>query len=270
MNRAARVLSNPSRLVFGPWQRFGFGSFDLRCDLDLFPRPHYAYGVQQAALLAQRLGLESVSVIEFGVAGGNGLVELERVAALASEASGVRIEVYGFDRGSGLPDPIDHRDVPYAWRGGFFEMDVARLKSRLSGARLVLGDLADTIPGFFDTNPAPVGFVAIDLDYYSSTVDALRIFEGELGNLLPRVTCYLDDIVGEDMVFQSKFVGELLAVEEFNARNSSRKIAQINGLAQKRTLPAGWNESMFAVQLFDHPLYDKYVGPPEEGQQLPL
>ena len=54
------------------------------------------------------------------------------------------------------------------------------------------------------------------------------------------VTCYLDDIVGEDMVFQSKFVGELLAVEEFNDRNSSRKIAQINGLAQKRTLPAGW------------------------------
>lgn len=268
--RAVRVLGNPSRLVIGPWRRLPFGSFDLRCDLDLFPRPYYAYGVQQAALLAQRLGLPAVSIIEFGVAGGNGLVELERLARLASAATGVRIETYGFDRGKGLPDPIDYRDLPYTWRGGFFEMDIDLLKSRLTDAHLVLGDLADTVPHFFESAPAPVGFVAIDLDYYSSTVDALRLFEGDEAFLLPRVICYLDDIVGEDHVFQHDFVGELLAVHEFNDRNANRKIGRINALGQKRAVAAPWCESMFAVHLFEHPLYGKYVGPPREAQQLPL
>src|SRR3954452_8100295 len=89
--RAVRVLAEPSRLLLGPWRRLPFGSFELRCDLDLYPRPHYAYGVRQAALLAKRLGLESVSVLELGVAGGQGLLELERMAALASEAVGIRI-----------------------------------------------------------------------------------------------------------------------------------------------------------------------------------
>ena len=98
-------------------------------------------------------------MIEFGVAGGNGLVELERVVASRRKRRVCASRCTDSTAAPDFPDPIDHRDVPYAWRGGFFEMDVARLQSRLNGPRLVLGDLADTIPGFFDTNPAPVGFV---------------------------------------------------------------------------------------------------------------
>jgi hypothetical protein len=43
-------------------------------------RPKYTWGVLHGAYLAQALGIHGISVIEFGVAGGNGLVSLERIA----------------------------------------------------------------------------------------------------------------------------------------------------------------------------------------------
>jgi len=46
-----------------------------------------------AAVLASRLGLPELSVIEFGVAGGRGLVALEQLAAEIGPAVGVRIAV---------------------------------------------------------------------------------------------------------------------------------------------------------------------------------
>lgn len=269
--RAARIAYHPSRAVFGILRRLPFGSFDLRCDLDLWPRPHYAYGVQQAATLACRLGLPSVSVIEFGVAGGRGLVELERLARLAAAATGLRVEVYGFDSGAGLPKPNDYRDLPYAWRDGFFVMDPSALSSKLTSADLILGDIASTVPSFIsERRAAPVGFIAVDVDYYTSTLSALDIFDAEDEQLLPRVLCYFDDIVGEDHVIQNRFVGELRAVEEFNLAHTDKKIAPINGLSHKRAVPAAWCSSMFAAHLFAHAKYNQYVGPPISTQQLPL
>jgi hypothetical protein len=258
-------------VVQGTWRRHPVGSFELRCRLDIFERPNYAYGVQQGALLARALGMRAVSVLEFGVAGGRGLLELEEIARLASESCGVKVEVYGFDRGEGLPEVSDYRDLPYTWRKGFFQMDVAALEHRLTDAKLVMGDVAETIPGFVDQyHPAPVAFVAIDLDYYSSTVDALKVFEVGSENLLPRVMCYFDDTVGEDHVLQNDFVGELLAIREFNESHERQKILPIHGLAAKRDIPAAWNESMYAMHMFDHPMYDTYVGPAASRQQLAL
>ncbi len=63
----------------------------------------YQWGTLCAAAVAQVLGYERISAIEFGVAGGNGLLELERLAGEASDASGVAIDVYGFDSGRASP-----------------------------------------------------------------------------------------------------------------------------------------------------------------------
>jgi hypothetical protein len=269
--RALRFLRTPSSAVQAVWKRKPVGSFDLRCRFDIFSRPAYAYGVQQGAYLASRLGLPAISVIEFGVAGGRGLVALEEIARLASRAYGVKIEVYGFDRAVGLPKTADFRDLPYTWEEGFFEMDVDELRSRLTEARLVIGDIADTVPTFVDTHdPAPVAFVSIDLDYYSSTVDALRIFDVPESRVLPRVLCYFDDLVGEDHVLQNDLVGEALAINEFNLDRKECKVLPVTGLSAKRVLPADWNDSMLAMHRFDHPNYDTYVGPPKHEQQLVL
>jgi hypothetical protein len=270
-----RAIDHPSMFAWEALKRLPVEafpkSFHVRCALDLYLRPHYAFGIQQAALLAARLGQPAVSVIEFGVAGGAGLVHMERLAELASAATGVRVEVHGFDRAEGLPKPHDYRDLPYHWRDGFFPMDVPALRARLSGANLVLGDLAETVPTFIaETDHAPIGFIAIDVDYYSSSVDALRAFEAPDAGLLPRVWCYLDDVIGEDWVLHNEFVGELAAVREFNEAHDDRKLRPVNGLAQKRSRPADWCEQMMALHCFGHPDYDRYVGPPEGQRALTL
>jgi hypothetical protein len=57
-------------------------------------------------MLGKTLGHERISVIEYGVAGGNGLRMLEEHAKKIESILGVKIEVYGFDTGKGLPQPL--------------------------------------------------------------------------------------------------------------------------------------------------------------------
>lgn len=270
--RIVRLLMQPGRIMLAIMRRLPFGSYELRCALDLYPRPHYAYGVQQAAELARRLGVGRISVVEFGVAGGAGMVQLNQMAALATAASGVQIDVYGFDTGAGLPKPTDHRDLPYIWREGDFVMDVDALKARLGEATLVLGNIEDTVGGFLDSaQPAPIGFVSIDVDFYSSTAAALQLFHGDHKYFLPRVFCYLDDTVGDDdQIIHNDYVGELSAIREFNEVSGAMKLAPINGLRHKRAVPAPWNDNIQALHRFDHPDYGRYVGKPDSQTQLPL
>src|SRR5438067_260932 len=80
--------------------------------------PQYAYGILQTASLAQQLKLSSMIVAELGVAGGNGLLELERLSGVIGAEKHVDIKTIGFDLGSGMPEPVDYRDMPYIWRRG--------------------------------------------------------------------------------------------------------------------------------------------------------
>ncbi len=205
---------------------------------DLSDRPAYLLGVFHAARRAVREGVGEIAVIEFGVAGGNGLIALEREAAAAERELGVSIRVYGFDNGAaGLPAFIgDHRDHPDKWRPGDFPMDEDRLRGRL-GPRtsLVLGDVAETVPGFFDDpDVPPVGFVAFDLDLYSSTRQALRILEQPGRRTLDHVPLYFDDT---EHSVSHRFAGELLAIDEFNQDNEHVKIDRWRGVEADRPFP---------------------------------
>jgi hypothetical protein len=270
--KVVRLLLQPGRVVLAVLRRLPVGSHAFRGALDLYPRPHYAYGVQQATVLARRLGIPRISVIEFGVAGGAGLVEMDRMARLATADTGVAIDVYGFDTGRGLPKPTDHRDLPYTWREGDFVMDEGALRARLPQAKLVLGHIQETVPGFLEAHdPAPIGFVSVDVDYYSSTAAALRLFDGDHRHFLPRVFCYLDDTVGDDdQVIHNDHVGELAAVRELNEANDAMKLSPINGLRHKRAVPAPWNDLIYVLHRFDHPDYGTYVGREHAETQLPL
>lgn len=228
----------------------------------------YAYGVTQAAALARALGEPAVSVLELGVAGGQGLLELER---LALAAQGTAVAVTGFDLGTGLPEPADYRDLPYVWRGGFFAMDERRLRASLRFAELRLGDIAVTAGEFLAEGGPPVGFAAFDLDYCSSTLAAMRaLLGGPAGRFLPRVLCYFDDTVGPHEEMHCEFTGALAAIGEFNAGSAARKVGRLSGLRYKPGVPdAAWTEGMYVAHLFDHPRYCDYVHPGDD-RQLPL
>ena len=258
---AVKAICNPVTIVKAFLRRFPLGSFEFRLALEAFPRPWYAFGVYQAADLARRLGLTSISVIEFGVAGGDGLVELERVASEVEKALAIRIHIFGFDTGKGLPQESDYRDLPYTWRKGMYEMDQAAVRSRLSRAQLVLGDVRQTIPQFLERGlPGPIGFISFDLDYYTSTISAFQIFEGADSLYLPRVPCYFDDISSGDNVYHCEDVGELLALREFNANGARHhKIRPAFSLPSSLPLHPDWADQVWIYHRFDHAQYNTYL-----------
>lgn len=243
--------------------------FRLRMYIDGIDRPYYAYGVYQAALEAKALGIKRISVCEFGVAGGHGLIILEKLSEAISKLTGIGIDVYGFDLKTGLPAPADYRDNPYIWQKGFFTMDVQALKSKIkSSTELVIGDVKKTVPTFAHSSIAPVGFIAFDLDFYTSTTDAFTIFDAPTKNILPRVFCYFDDIVGTDEELQHEYVGELLAIKEYNEKNKYKKIAKINGMYHKRVIKSTWSDMMYIMINVKHPFYNTYIYPTDDRQNV--
>ena len=239
---------------------FNFLSYESKLRVGSVQRSNYGFGLLEAGRLAASLGIERISAIEFGVAGGNGLVALEGHARRVVTETGVEIEIYGFDTASGLPPPDDYRDLPYAYVQGSFAMDEEKLRNRLSSAKLIIGDVRDTVQHFGDTNPAPIGFISFDVDFYSSTIAALEVLDLPFELLLPRVFCYFDDVAADAAYCFNEFTGELLAIREFNEAHADRKLAQIAGLRHYfRSLPTLWHEQMYVAHLFKHPHYNTPV-----------
>jgi len=226
--------------------------------LGALPRPFYAYCAIRGSELATRLGYREVTWVEFGVAGGNGLLALEQIKQAVEAQLPIKVHITGFDLGSGLPTPQDYRDLPYHWQGGFYEMDVDALRSRLRHAQLALGPVAETLPKW--TPAAPIGMVSFDLDYYSSTLEALKIFDQ---NVLPRVWCYFDDIAGTAEAF-SDYTGVRLAVHEYN--QGRRKLSACHDFELYG--PDTWHEKIMIHHDFDHPRYTEFVG--VGATQIPL
>jgi len=237
-----------------PWLNYTFSEL---FKLTKGAYPQYAWGVTQGAALAKVLGLPRVSVIEFGVAGGSGLLALETISEAIERRTNIGIDVFGFDSGVGLPKPEDFRDQPNMWFEGQLPMDRAKLEPKLCRAKLCLGPVKETIPTFIAGNPAPVAFVSFDLDLYSSTRDALFIFKSNYVYLLPRVVSYFDDIFGHTY---SDYCGERAAITEFNSSNSTRKICPIYGL--RYFIPRFargdlWPDGMYFSHFFEHPSYSR-------------
>ena len=103
--------------------------------------------------------------------------------------------------------PLDYRDLPNLYRATAYQMDVDKLKARLKRARLILGLVEETVPRFLLSNPAPIGFMSIDVDYYTSTAEVLKALECDQGLLMPRIHCYFDDMMGFTF---SEYTGERL------------------------------------------------------------
>lgn len=234
----ARIAQEPPFRIAAraalPWLRPRLAT---RALWDLSERPQYLLGVYEGARQALRQDVREISVLEFGVAGGAGLLALQREAEAVERETGVGVRVFGFDRAGGLPEPTGgYRDHPEAWRSGDFPMDVPGLLAKLTErTELVLGDVCETVPSFFERRaPPPIGFVAIDLDLYSSTRAALRILSCPESRMLWHVPLYFDDI---EFLFNHRWAGELLAIEEFNEEHELLKIDRWYGLRDGRPFP---------------------------------
>lgn len=233
-----------------------FGSFRRRVNFDLLVRQHNAYSILSAADRALLYGAKSITIVEFGVAAGAGLINMCQLAQRASKATGVEIKVVGFDSGTGMPAPQDFRDHPELYQEGDFPMDFESLRAKLPpNGELILGRLQDTVAEFRDqrlTAAAPLAYVVIDVDYYSSTVDALKIFDGPAEAYLPLTLIYLDDVA---LDHHNRFAGEELAVREFNDAHTFRKAARHDFLDTSRVFRrAPWLKQIYFMHIMDHPM----------------
>jgi len=231
--------------------------------LNATTRPHYAYCVYNAAILAKKLGYKSFSILEFGVAGGNGIYFLEKFCEKVRLELNIEIQIYGFDLKEGLSNPKDYKDLPYWFQSGFYSMNETKLKKLLKHTKLILGDVRDTIKNFFDDyNPAPIGVILNDLDYYSSTKDSFNIFNDQDSRYLPRVFCYFDDIIGTENEMYNIYTGELLAIKEFNKKNEFKKITLNQNLVAKSN--ESWRYQIYYYHNFLHPNYNTFIGEDEQ------
>ena len=142
-------------------------------------------------------------------------------------------------------------------------MDIDALRSKLTRAKLVLGNVSETVDTFFNQyNPAPVGAIFNDLDLHTSTIESLRIFDEDANHFLPRAFMYFDDVIGTEMQMYGESNGELLAITEFNRRHDAIHI----GLNQN-LLPlynVHYRYQIYYAHLTRHPLYASYVGGDEQ------
>ena len=237
----------------------------IRLKYSLTRRPSYSYCIYQAAALAKKLGLDSISVIEFGVAKGEGLRYIEIYSKEIEKLLGIKIEIYGFDNAEGLPSPMDYRDLPYHWKGGFFKMDVPRLRAKLKKSKLILGNIKTTSKTFFkDYSPAPIGAVFHDFDFYSSTKDALKLFSSNYDNFLPRVFNYFDDTIGNEIELYCDFTGERLAINEFNKENENIKFSPAYNLICSNFVRK-WHHQIWISHFFNNKNYNQFIS--YENQQ---
>jgi hypothetical protein len=233
--------------------------FRFLVDIGCLERPGHAYCMWNAAKLARELGYAEISVAEFGVAGGVTLILLEGYAKRIEKSLGVRVKVYGFDGGSGLPQLEGVKDLPYWFRPAQYVMDEKLLRERLDSAELVIGNVRDTVLDFFTkADRPPIGAMFIDLDFFSSSRDALRILEASYENFLPRLFLYLDDIIGGPTQMYGVFNGELAANEWFNSTHDRIKIHLNQNLLPDSRFR--WRYQVYYAHLFDHPRYADYVG----------
>jgi hypothetical protein len=231
------------------------GSLRSKIDFDLVQRPHYAYGLLAAADQATDQGLKAFTAVEFGVAAGEGLLNLCSIAKRVEQATGIAVNVAGFDSGCGMPPPVDYRDHPEEFQFGDFPMDHDRLCAQLpANCELVLGPVRQTVRTFLKNviTDAPLGFAAFDLDYYTSTREALALLaDSDPSKYLFLPILYFDDIV---LPNYNEWAGELLAIREFNRCHELRKIEGYRFLRSRRIMKnARWIDQIFLLHLFDHP-----------------
>ncbi|MFC2117178.1 hypothetical protein ACFLSY_00870 [Bacteroidota bacterium] len=240
-----------------------FGNIVKKIKYDLVPRMPYSFGLdlsyKTAISLKNKLIVNKLIFIEFGVASGAGLFNMADTAKKLSVYYNIETEIIGFDSMDGMPKPVDYRGHPEKYLDGdFIPIDIEKLKSRLPiNVKLYTNDLKKSIKEFQKTLSEGdfIAFISFDLDYWSSTVEAFEIFKLPCNYFLPKTILYFDDIQDID---DHNHAGEFLAIKEYNHNNDLQKINKINNLRYQRIFKNQvWIEQMYWHIDFSNPFFSR-------------
>ena len=231
-----------------------YGDFRTRERFGLITRANYAYGMLRAADMARCFGKKRVTMIEFGIASGAGLLNMVNLAPIIETETGIKLRIVGFDTGAGLPPVQGYKDHPELWNSGDFAMEDREALVREIGGRaeIIWGDIADTIGPFTNAiDPvAPLGFISVDVDIYSAAKAALRCLTSQAKKYNPAVSMYFDDV---NFFFANEWSGERAEINEFNEEHDFRKIGLDRSLPGRRPLKTEWwYSAMHVCHVLDH------------------
>ena len=235
------------------WVYF-FGDFSTKIDYDLLiTRPEYGFGIKHAFEIASEEGVKKILLIEFGCAAGQGLYTMLDIANKLSKKYQIEFEIVGFDTGEGMPLPIDFRDHPEMYRLGDFPKENLNYDNLPEKITINIGKIKNTLEQFINSKlleDHKISFVAIDVDYYSSTVDCLEIFSSDKEKYTSKVVVHFDDIKD---IAHNDYCGEKLAINEFNCKDLPRKLCKMNNLKTQRYFKnSPYLELMYYCHVFDH------------------
>ena len=101
------------------------------------------------------------------------------------------------------------------------------------------------------TDQSPIGYVVIDVDYYSSAKEALEVFTGPPTKYLMSTLVYLDDVLNQE---HNPSAGEQLAVREFSDAHPLRRIERFPLIRNSRIFRRpNWLDQIWVLHVFDHP-----------------
>ncbi|MEO0310380.1 MAG: hypothetical protein RIQ89_37 [Bacteroidota bacterium] len=238
-----------------------FGTYKQKILFDLILRHCHAFALNDAANKAKEMGLSAITVIEFGVAEGGGLLNICKICEKLSKIYNINFQIVGFDTGEGMPMPLDYRDHPELYQPGDFKMNPEILRPLLpNNCELILGHVSTTLKEFCKRTSlykAPIAFISFDLDYYSSTYNAFDILQMESAKYLPTLPLYFDDIA---LSSHNSKCGELLAIQQFNSAIEKRVIEKNTFLPGRRIYKhAQWIDQIFYLHVLDHPIREELV-----------
>ena len=221
-------------------------------------RPHYETVLYESCKVAKKLGHNDLCVLELGVADGNGILSLIKYKRIIENELNVKIKVYGFDLGSGLPEIKKKEDLPFFWKQGDYKSEGFEKLNNIKDVKIYQGDIKNTILDFANSNTSKIACIFFDLDLYSSTESFLSNINNLEKHLLPRTLCYFDDLyVADNCVDNTN--GELLAIAEFNKQNSNFQLGKPVDHLNDFKFPLAKGQ-LYTLHNFKNEQYNQYIG----------
>ena len=241
----------PLRVAFTKFLSLKFSNF----------RPHYESLIYETCKNAIKLGFNEISVVELGVAGGNGIKSILKYKRKIEKILDIKINIVGFDTGTGLPNSNLKEDLPYFWKqGDYTNTNLKDLEKEDSSIKIYEGNISSTIDKYILENKKKIGLIFFDLDLYSSTklfLDKIPALS-EKKLLLPRVFCYFDDLFVADYTLND-INGEPLAIKEFNNQFKKIKLGKTFDHITDFKFPLAKGQ-IYTLHDFDNENYNKYIG----------
>ena len=82
---------------------------------------------------------------------------------------------------------------------------------------------------------------------------------------MPRIFCYFDDIIGNEIEMYGEFNGELAAIKKFNSDNLNKKFSLNQNLIATPNEP--WRYQIYYYHDFMHPQYNIFISNEEQIKQ---